>query len=267
MLLTLLFLFVPEAHAIILQSTAVSVGKNFKIEVSTPLRSVMSSSPHACLGECLQDSLCLIVNYEGTTGTCELLPDSLKTSVEPGWTAFQQLEPITPQLMDPCASNPCPPEKVCIQYWPLAKLPHRIIPLYYGVTGYACSGHDWLLTMRNDSKTKCTFKLYEDKDFPQYDIESSAKLSTFLLTDRMYATTATTTGSSAPCKRIMTPAPDFIFATATSVSNRHGSLLNTTSYLNYIQSQQALDKTPVHQYSTSRRGQEQRRKERQPSTE
>ncbi|KAF2357292.1 hypothetical protein FHG87_011954 [Trinorchestia longiramus] len=168
MLFTLLFLFIPGAHASILHSTAVSVGKGNKISLPTSFRSLMSPSPYACLGECRQDLMCSAINYEGTTGTCELLPDAIRTTVKPGWTAFRQLEPITPQLMDPCASNPCPSEKVCIQYWPPAKLPHQPAALNYSVDGYACSGHDWLLKMQNEGKTKCTFKVYEDKDFPNY---------------------------------------------------------------------------------------------------
>ncbi|KAF2360009.1 hypothetical protein FHG87_009235 [Trinorchestia longiramus] len=65
MLFTLLFLFVPGAHASILQSTAVSVGKGNKLVVPSPFRSLMSPSPYACMRECRQDLMCSAINYEG----------------------------------------------------------------------------------------------------------------------------------------------------------------------------------------------------------
>ncbi|XP_047736670.1 uncharacterized protein LOC125177961 [Hyalella azteca] len=79
------------------------------------------------------------------------------------------------RIMDPCASSPCPANKVCVQHWPPSYIPRDVMAsLNYSSPGYVCSGHQWLLDRRSENKTRCVYRTVVDNDYGYYDLTSKA---------------------------------------------------------------------------------------------
>jgi hypothetical protein len=55
---------------------------------------------------------------------------------------------------DPCASSPCPTNKVCVRYSAPAMLPYQPqATLNYSMPGYVCSNATAFLNQRNQGKS------------------------------------------------------------------------------------------------------------------
>ncbi|XP_047741400.1 uncharacterized protein LOC125179484 [Hyalella azteca] len=129
------------------------------------------TNPQRCLQLCGGAPACVAFNFNDVTRECELVAAVAGSAVLPGWRSFRMLLPPTARIMDPCASSPCPANKVCVQHWPPSYVPRDIMAsLNYSSPGYVCSGHQWLLARRSENKTRCVYKSLVDIDYPNYDL-------------------------------------------------------------------------------------------------
>ncbi|XP_018017025.2 uncharacterized protein LOC108673678 [Hyalella azteca] len=111
---------------------------------------------------------CLGFSYNG--GACQPMGVLTTLVAASGWTSYAITQQISPQLLNPCASSPCPPTKVCVKYSPPANVPfHPEAALNFSMSGFVCTNATSLLDQRNQNKS-CKLVAHWYTDLQYFDI-------------------------------------------------------------------------------------------------
>ncbi|XP_071534968.1 uncharacterized protein [Panulirus ornatus] len=151
------------------------VDKKFAGPLSTNRRTLVlltwSSSLIACAAYCRSQEPCLAFNYHRVHGTCEHLGsawlenDNPMLQDHPGWDYYTQHYPNLPSVVDPCRSNPCEADSVCVRYLQPIHQKYR-----YDLDFYMCTRHHWYLEEHSAGRTVCTHRIVYDLDYRGFDI-------------------------------------------------------------------------------------------------
>ncbi|XP_018027868.1 uncharacterized protein LOC108683097 [Hyalella azteca] len=106
----------------------------------------------ACLDLCRSNERCVGFSYNGVS--CQLRDTVSFVAASTVWVSYVITQQPDLNVLDPCASNPCPDAKVCVRYSIPAMLPyHPEYALNFSLPGYVCTSAASLLAQRDQGKS------------------------------------------------------------------------------------------------------------------